>query len=617
MCGIAGVAQFDHPPDLSVVKAMTDALIHRGPDGEGFYSQGFVAFGHRRLKIIDLSESARQPISDASGLAVVTYNGEIYNYRALRERLIARGHHFNSHTDSEVIPAAYNEWGDSFLEHLHGMFAFALYDTRNRRLILARDRIGIKPLYILRRPNFIAFASETKAFIAAGILQPSLNAAAIAEFVQRGYHDRGHTWYEGVDELPPGHCANISATGEFQVQPFWALPTATSEIGSDPAVKLRSLLEQAARTHLQSDVPVGAHLSGGIDSSAVVGLLSSQQPERLKTFSVYFREGAWYDERPFIEEVSRAYKTDHYYTVPTAADARDVMASAISILDEPVSGPGIIPVYLLFKNIREQGVIVANGGQGGDEMFAGYARHLLPYAISEFKAGGEGWRNGGAALRQLGIKALLYVAAQHVLTPGTRMLHRDLRNQVRPFRNSLKFNDLLRQDLTGYLPALLQIEDRMSMASSVESRVPLLDDSVIELAASMHSRWKVRGGVTKRVLRDAVRDLLPQKVFDRRDKRGIPTPFGIWIRGPLKDYAQSIITDPMLKRAGILDTKLVERLFKWHCSGRSDLGGMLWRPIAVGLWLQQLRSLEASRALKVSNNGLVFATPEPVDSSAR
>jgi asparagine synthase (glutamine-hydrolysing) len=592
---------------------MTDALIHRGPDGEGFFSQDNVALGHRRLKIIDLSEAAKQPIPDASGNAVVSYNGEIYNYRSLRDTLSARGHRFTSHGDSEVIPVAYVEWGDSFLEHLHGMFAFALYDTRDRRLVLARDRIGIKPLYIVRRPNLIAFASEIKAFVAAGLLQPRPNTFAIAEFIQRGYHLRGHSWYEGVYELPPGHYATVSATGDFQVRPFWKLPESSREVGVDPSVELRTALEHAALTHLQSDVPLGSHLSGGIDSSSVVALLSSRYPGRLKTFSVYFREGSWYDERPFIEEVSKAYSTEHHYTVPTASDAREILGTVIRDLDEPVSGAGVIPVYLLFRDIRARGIVVANGGQGGDEMFAGYDRHLLPYALGEFGAGAAGWHNAAAALRQLGIKSVLGVGARHILTPGARMLHRDLRNQVRPFRNSLRINDILRDDLTGYLPGLLQIEDRLSMAWSVESRVPLLDDAVIELAASMHSRWKVRDGVTKRVLRDAVHDLLPQKVLERRDKRGIPTPFGIWIRGPLKDYAQSILTDPMLSEAQVLDTKFIERVFKLHCSGISDLGGMLWRPIATGLWLQHVRSLRASSGSRTSSNDLSAAEREPVN----
>lgn len=388
MCGIAGIAQFDHAPSLAIVKAMTDALAHRGPDGEGFFCSDHVALGHRRLKIIDLSDAARQPIADASGNAVVTYNGEIYNYRELRETLAARGHRFASRTDSETIPAAYAEWGDSFLEHLHGMFAFALYDTRKRRLLLVRDRIGIKPLYFVRQPTFVAFASEPKAFIAAGLVRPQPNIPAIANYIQLGYHQRDQSWYADVHELPPGHFAIISPDGNFQVQPFWELPHPRKELGDDPSGLLRTLLEEAARTHLQSDVPLGAHLSGGIDSSSVVALLSRQLREKLHTFSVYFREGAYYDERPFIEEVSQQYGTEHHYTVPDWREAQNALPAIIHAVDGITAGPGVIPAYLLSQDIRARGVVVTNGGQGGDEMFAGYPRHLLPYALNEISSGG-------------------------------------------------------------------------------------------------------------------------------------------------------------------------------------------------------------------------------------
>ncbi len=264
MCGIAGIVQFDRAPNVAIVKAMTDALTHRGPDGEGFFSSDHVVLGHRRLKIIDLSEAARQPIADTHGNAIVTYNGEIYNYRELRRTLSARGHYFASRTDSETIPVAYAEWGDSFLERLQGMFAFALYDTRKRRLLLVRDRIGIKPLYFVRQPTFIAFASEPKAFIAAGLIPPRPNISAIANYIQHGYHQRDQSWYEGVQELEPGHFATIFPDGDFKVQPYWHLPQSATEQGEDPKDKLRALLEEAARTHLQSDVPLGAHLRAGL-----------------------------------------------------------------------------------------------------------------------------------------------------------------------------------------------------------------------------------------------------------------------------------------------------------------------------------------------------------------
>ena len=592
MCGIAGIVQFDRAPDLAAVKSMTDALQHRGPDGEGFYHQGQIALGHRRLKIIDLSDASKQPIADTSGSAVVTYNGEIYNYRELRATLEGRGHRFASQGDAETIPAAYCEWGDSFLEHLHGMFAFALYDVRRRRLLLVRDRIGIKPLYYVRHTNCIAFASEPKAFIAAGLVRPAANVQAIADYVQHGYHQRDQSWYEGVSELPAGHCATITPDGEMHVRTYWSLPRASATVGEDPKTALRAALEEAARTHLQSDVPLGANLSGGIDSSAVVALLSRRLKSKLHTFSVFFREGAYYDERPFIEEVSRCYETQHHYTVPTWQDAQERLPAIIHAVDGITAGPAVVPAYLLCKDIAAQGVVVTNGGQGGDEMFAGYPRHLLPYALAELRSGAAGQRNGVAALRKLGPKGLLRVAAEQAFIPGTLLLHADLRKRVRPFRHSLRFDELFRQYLTGYLHCLLQVEDRTSMASSIESRVPLLDDSVMELAASMHSRWKLRDGIPKRVLRDAVDDLLPPLVRDRRDKRGLPTPFGLWIRGPMKDYASAILTDPMLKGSGILNEPFVSRLFKMHCRGTADLGGLLWRPVAVGLWLQNLRSLQ-------------------------
>jgi asparagine synthase (glutamine-hydrolysing) len=609
MCGIAGIAQFNRPPDPGMVKMMTDALVHRGPDGEGFFKRHHVAFGHRRLKIIDLSDAARQPIADSSGSAVVTYNGEIYNYRELRATLQALGHRFVSSGDSEVIPTGYVEWGESFLHRLHGMFAFALYDVRNRRLLLARDRMGIKPLYYVRQPNLIAFASEPKAFVAGNIISANPNLASIIDYVQRGYHERGRSWFDGVEELPPGHYATISATGDFEIRSFWSLPRTSASVGEDPKAALRSALEKAARTHLQSDVPVGAHLSGGIDSSSVVALLSLQRSEKLHTFSVYFREGAYYDERPFIEQVSHKYGTQHHYTVPTWREAQDVLPQVIHAVDGITAGPAVIPAYLLCKDIRANGIIVSNGGQGGDEMFAGYPRHLLPYALGEIVAGKAGWRNSAAALRRAGLKGLLRIAAERTLVPGTMLLHRHLRRQVRPFRYSLTFDELFRQYLTGYLHCLLHIEDRTSMAASIESRVPLLDDEVVELAVSMHSRWKLRDGVPKRVLRDAVEDLLPPDVAHRRDKRGLPTPFGIWIRGPMKDYARSVLSDPILTSEGLFSKPIIDQLFRMHCADIADLGPLLWRPFCVGLWLQNLTSLRQAKAKADYRYPVAVASP--------
>lgn len=580
---------------------MTDAIEHRGPDGEGFFSDGEIALGHRRLKIIDLSELSRQPIRDAQNRAIVTFNGEIYNYKDLRDELRARGHEFLSTGDSETIPNAYAQWGMGFLEHLHGMFAFGLWDPALRRLVLARDRIGIKPLYIVRKPGFVAFASEIKAFLAAGLLEGTINRAAISEYVGAGYHAGGKSWYEEVIELPPGHAAVIGHGGDYRLEQYWQLPHPSAEIGDDPAPRVREALERSAQLHLQSDVPLGAHLSGGIDSSSVVALMARRVREPLRTFSVYFREGAWYDERRYIEAVSKRYETVHHYTVPTADDARERLYDIVRALDEPIAGPGVIPQYLLCADIRRNGVIVANGGQGGDEMFAGYERHLIRYAFATWHEGSSGMREAMLALRRMGFLGTLRHSVHLGISFGEFFLTREMRRLVRHARPSLRFDDILRQELTGYLPALLQVEDRTSMASSIESRVPLLDDQVIQLAATIHRRWKVRGGVSKRVLRDAVQDLLPAEVLARTDKRGLPTPFGIWIRGPLREYAQSIIEDPLFSQAGVFDVPMVRRVFDWHCQGRADFGNLLWRVITTGIWFDYLARAKtpAPRAVAV------------------
>ena len=589
MCGIAGIISFRDAPSFETVKVMTDSMIHRGPDGEGFYQRDKVLLGHRRLKIIDLSETAAQPISDLAERAIVTFNGEIYNYRSLQSTLKARGHRFKSNGDSETIPLAYLEWGDDFLSHLHGMFAFALYDTQRQRLILARDRIGIKPLYFVRSAHGVAFASEIKALAAAGLISANVNREAIAEFVQLGFHCGGKSWFEDVVELAPGHKVVISSDGDMTVEEYWRLPRPLTDVGVDPAPSLRAVLGKAARTHLQSDVPLGAHLSGGIDSSSVIALLMEQREEPLHTFSVYFEEGPIYDERPFIERVSRRFGTIQHYTVPTWRDALRVLPSIIHALDEPIVGPGVIPQYLLNLDIKAHGITVVNGGQGGDELFAGYPRHLVPYALAEWKESLGGRADALAAVKSLGLRGWLKFAGERLLAPGSFLLHRDLRRMSR-FRYSLQFDSLLEQELLGYLPGLLQVEDRTSMAASIESRVPLLDDNVIDLAASMHRRWKVRGGVPKRVLRDAVRDIVPAEILQRRDKRGLPTPFGLWVRGPLQKFAKDILTDPSARDLKIFDQQRVDALFALHCSGVIDLGGLIWRILVTLLWFDSLRA---------------------------
>jgi asparagine synthase (glutamine-hydrolysing) len=589
MCGIAGIIQFHGMPNMTALRAMTDALRHRGPDGEGFFCRDHVALGHRRLKVIDLTEAATQPMSDTSESIWITYNGEIYNYLALRDLLMSRGYSFRSRTDSETIPLGYLEWGTAFVNHLHGMFAFALYDARNRKLLLVRDRLGIKPLYFVRKPNFVAFASEPKAFAAAGIINPAPDVGAMIHYLQRGYSEPGQSMFEGVEELLPGHFAEVDARGQITMHRYWSLPEAATEVGRDPSQELRCLLEGVAVSHLQSDVPIGAHLSGGIDSSSVVGLLARHKAEPLHTFSIYFEEGPYYDERPYIEIVSRAFSTIHHYTVPHHQEIERVLPAVVKAVDGITAGPAVIPAYLLCKDIRAHGIIVTNGGQGGDEMFAGYPRHLVPYALAEIRRGSQGRRNALLALRKSGAKGLARLLGEKLLVPGDILLTTDARRLARPFRYELDFSTVFRRYLTSYLHCLLHIEDRTSMAWSLESRVPLLDDAVVTLAATMHPSWKLREGIPKRVLRDAVADLLPPAVALRTDKRGLPTPFGLWARGPLREYVAAVLTDPILTRFGMVNSTAIALLLRLHHAGVADFGALLWRPFWIGLWLQTLR----------------------------
>jgi asparagine synthase (glutamine-hydrolysing) len=367
------------------LETMLRVLFHRGPDGSGTFIEGAVALGHRRLKIIDLSDHARQPIADPNGLVVITFNGEIYNYRELRAELRARGHRFRGTGDSEMLPAAYLEWGEGFVERLRGMFALALYDRRDKRVLLARDRLGIKPLYHAHCGGALYFASEIKALLAIeGIADVvTVDHTSVASFFSRGYQDRNRTWFDGILSLEPGTIGTVGRTGALSVRRFWSLPERGRAVGQDPAPRLRELLGLAADDHLQSDVPVGAHCSGGIDSSTLVALLAPRTDGPLRTFSVAYAEGGVYDERPYIDHIVSRFGTEHHVTIPTAEDAWDALPHVIEALDEPIAGVGSIPQYLLSRDIRSAGVIVVNGGQGGDELFAGYRHHLLPYAFAE------------------------------------------------------------------------------------------------------------------------------------------------------------------------------------------------------------------------------------------
>ena len=615
MCGIAGIYNIHgESADPETLRRMATGIAHRGPDAERFYIEGGLGLAHRHLRIIDLSDAAIQPMPDETGRLQLIFNGEIYNYLEMRPDLEARGHRFRSRSDSETILHAYEEWGVKCLHRFNGMFAFALWDAPRRRLFIARDRIGVKPLYYWWDGNTFIFASEIKALLAHTSVCVEPNLPAIAEYMSAMYTTGEHTWFRGIRRLLPGHYLIVSPDG-LQIRQWWDVPAHEDEPGERSeryyAKRTRELLEDSVQLRLRSDVPLGAHLSGGIDSSAVVALISQAigaEGERLRTFSGAFAEGRAYDERRYIHLVARRYNTQHDEIVPTAQDLPELMSRLVWHMDEPAAGPGILLQWAVCKLTRQHGVTVINGGQGGDEAWGGYfgylpayVRTLLkqarkhPYLLAQLtidlsrlltrnetrnsilraiRSGRRGRLQASAALGEWAGERF----AENGQTTGNESLI-SIRSPLTGTRNPLA--TAMYTDLKWYLPALLQVEDRTSMAFSLESRAPLLDYRLIEHAASVPSALKMRGLTMKRVLREAVRDLLPPPIYARRDKMGMPTPTAQWFRGELYPWIEQCLSE---KPSGLLSPTYARQALREHKSGARDRSNDLWKMLNVESW---------------------------------
>jgi asparagine synthase (glutamine-hydrolysing) len=625
MCGIAGV--YDRggvPADAALLERMAGTLAHRGPDGDGFYLDGPVGLAHRALHIIDLSEAAFQPMGSTDGDHWLVFNGEIYNYVELMQELEARGQRFRSRSDSEALLASYAAWGVDCLAHLNGMFAFAIWDRARRRLFLARDRMGIKPLYYWWDGRRLVFASEIKALLCHPAINAEPNGTAIADYWRAMYTSGDQTWFKNIRRLQPGEFMLVDRRG-MQIRRYWDLPAYADGPGRDEAdyvEEVRALLEDSVRLCLRSDVPLGAHLSGGVDSSAIVGLLSRQvAPAQLKTFSGAFDEGPEYDERGYIAAVAGRYGTEHHETVPTWQDLPATLPRLVWHLDEPVAGPGAFPQYFVCKLTRASGVIVVNGGQGGDELFGGYYGYLPSYfrsLIAEVRRKpapemvgallGDGLRLlGRPALRRAGLAALRSGrrgrlrpdsanAVPAVFGPTLHHLEQDAASGGYSVGHRSPLGEALAFDLRHYLPALLQVEDRMSMAWSLESRVPLLDYRLVELAMRIPPHLKLRRLETKHILRQAVADLLPPSVAARRDKKGFPTPISPWFAGPLHPWLREQLLGPAARARGLFHPDAVTALLDEHAARRADHSRTLWMLVNTHFWFKQFIEGSGSEA---------------------
>ncbi|HSQ61199.1 MAG TPA: XrtA/PEP-CTERM system amidotransferase [Acidobacteriota bacterium] len=626
MCGIAGLfaARPGTDVDPAVVRAMTRTLVHRGPDDEGVHVEGPIGLGHRRLAIIDVA-TGHQPVFDASGRSAIVFNGEIYNYLELRRELESMGHRFRTESDTEVILEAYRAWGATSVKRLRGMFAYAIWDADRRTLFLARDRLGIKPLYYSWDGSVCRFGSELKALLADPSFRGTLDPLALDEYLTYLYVPAPRSIYREIRKLPAGHTLTVTEGGA-ELREYWDLSFAATRGGDadEHAAAIREALRDAVSCHLMSEVPLGAFLSGGIDSSAVVGTMATLLDRPVQTASIGFREAA-YDELPYAREVARAFGADAYERV-VDADAAQILERLAWHYDEPFADSSMVPTYYVSQVARER-VVVCLSGDGGDENFAGYRRMRYDLLENRIRARLPGPIRRGVLAplarlypkadwlpRPLRAKTLLtnltldperaYHNTMRWMTPEMkRALYRpEVRAAVgdhdafdvmgRYFRRSEGWHPLSRiqyVDIKTYLvDDILTKVDRASMAHSLEVRVPLLDHRFMETAAAIPADWKLRGGEGKWIFKRALRGLVPDEVLTRR-KMGFSIPLAEWFRGPLRASFESSVLGGDAFGATLFEAAALRRLWGEHQSGARDHAYVLWSLLMLEHWGRRFR----------------------------
>lgn len=611
MCGVAGLYDPSGGPiDRATLARMTTALAHRGPDGEGFHTEPGIGFGHRRLSIVDLSGGA-QPMWNEDGTVVVVFNGEIYNFPRLRPELEARGHVFANHSDTEAIIHGWEEWGPGVLERLEGMFAIALWDRRQRTMLLARDRLGKKPLYYARRGDgMLAFGSELCALAEVPGLARRISAAAVDDFLAYGYVPDPHTIFEGVHKLPAAHYLLLREGAHAAPRRYWQAPTATLAISEEEAVEeLRQRLTAATAARLMADVPLGAFLSGGVDSSAVVASVAQLKTSPLETFTIAF-PGAE-DEAPLAAQVARRYGV-RQHVEPADPDYLHAARSQATIFGEPFGDSSSVPTEHV-SALARRFVTVAISGDGGDEVFGGYRRyrwHQLAEAVRAHVPAGlrRGVLGHLAAAYPKMDWAPRFLRAKHTLTEISLdsalgyyrtlvKLHHEqrrglmsptLRGQLDGHDPAARIVDLMQAcegadplqqaqyvDLNTYLVGdILTKVDRASMAHSLEVRAPFLDHHLVEWGLSLPPALKLRGQTGKYVLRRALEPMLPRRLLYRR-KQGFATPLAGLLRREQAQVRARLLAGPMAE-CGLFDLPAIERLLARHEQGRSDQSNMIW-----------------------------------------
>jgi asparagine synthase (glutamine-hydrolysing) len=604
---------------------MIDAQSHRGPDAGAVWSDGRCALGHRRLSIIDLSEAGRQPMSNARGDIQITFNGEIYNFQQLRRELEGLGHGFRTRTDTEAIIYAYEEWGTGCLARLRGMFAFGIWDGRRRRLFLARDRVGKKPLFYAQFGDHFLFASELQGLLADKRVPREVDPPAIDAYLSYGYVPAPWAAFKGIYKLPPAHYLTLDlkrAGFEKRIERYWSLDYEPKlRIDEDEACEvLREKMTEAVRLRMISDVPLGAFLSGGVDSSVVVGLMARLSGAKVKTFSIGFNESA-YDETAHARRIAGRWETDHHEFI-VEPDALSILPKLVRHYGEPYADSSAIPTFYVAQMTRRH-VTVALNGDGGDESFAGYERYLANYMADRMRSI-PGAATAARALSRVipdsidpkslarRARRFLAVATQPMAERYPRWL-KTFQDETKPRLYSPEFDSLLNGhgggslnapfdgsppthppthpvdaamaiDVASYLPYDLLVKvDVTSMANSLEARSPFLDHEVMEFAARLPVEIKFRGGRLKSLLKRAFADLLPPENVNRR-KMGFGVPVGQWFRGPLRDMLCDALLSPRSLDRGYFREPEVRRLVDEHLERRADHSFRLWNLLMMELW---------------------------------
>ena len=644
MCGIYGVLSLSGPRRLepATLARMGRAIVHRGPDDEGAYVDDHMLLGMRRLSIIDVS-GGHQPIANEDGSIIVVCNGEIYNFRALRTQLERAGHRFATHSDTEVIVHLYEEKGAAFLEELEGMFGLAIWDKSRRRLIVARDPLGIKPIYYIQREGQLAFASEAKALLGLPFVQAKLDPAALAQYFALGYVSAPHSMFEGMRKLLPGEALTVEG-GQCSFRRYWSLPAEVDHSLSESQwiEATRAELERSVSDQMVSDVPLGAFLSGGVDSSSVVALMARHTDQPVKTYSIGFRGSSGaelYNELPFARMVAEQFRTDHREII-VQPDVAALLPELLWHLDEPIADAAFITTYLVSKFAR-QDVTVILSGVGGDELFGGYNRYMDEHYRSRYQLIPKFLRRGlidpvarrlpsdrhSPLLNKLRLARAFVLADSLGFEDRYRRYmevfdaaERDalLRERATQFDDCIargfagsSSKDALRRlmdvDLATQLPEdLLMLTDKMSMAVSLECRVPLLDQRLVKLSAGMPAALRIRGGELKYIMKKAMHGVVPDPII-YRSKRGFGAPIGAWFKAELAGFLREILSEATLARRGLIDPAAVARLVREHERQEADRTDHLLALVNLEIWCRMYLDGESPAAVTDELRGSMAA----------